>query len=557
MSGIPEKNGGRPLMQTNDPKTSETAFVEFLRNNDVLSVESAQRTLSALRTSPLPLDVVITELGLLTEDNLADWLRVYFNVPKVLLAEPFFLIDDLDNYDLEFAKTRAVLPIGFENDELLVAFANPLERSLVDTLKYYFDRDIQIRILPRKEISRAIDAVIARSDVPEADDDASAEHIAFDDDVDRLKDIALEAPIINFVARMAQNAFDAEATDIHIEPFSDRVQIRYRRDGVLSRTETVQKAMLSGIVTRIKILSGLNIVERRLPQDGRMRLSIRGAEVDFRVSIVPSMHGETIVLRLLRNVNVSTDLSALGFDDEACRKISKLAQSSNGMVIVTGPTGSGKTTTLYSLVSLLNKEGVKIFTIEDPVEYQLEGITQLQVNSAIALDFARSLRSVLRQDPDIILVGEIRDRETAQIAIQAALTGHLVLTTLHTNTAAGAFTRLRDMGVEEYLIASTVRGVIAQRLVRVLCTTCKDGDVQECSTCRGTDYSGRTVIYEVLESGPRLSKLLGAGASESDIVEQAVADGMTTMTQCASRLVETGITSKVEIARVLNMAVDT
>jgi general secretion pathway protein E len=476
---------------------SESAFVEFLRNNDVLSVESAQRILSAIRTSTLPFDVVVTELGLLTDGNLADWLQTYFCVPKALLPKPFFPVADLENYDLEFAKTRAAIPIGFENDELLVAFANPLENDLVETLEYYFNKDIRIRILPRKEILAAIDEIIARSEVTAAGEGGSTEHVTFDDDIDRLKDIALEAPIINFVAKMAQNAFDAEATDIHIEPFSDRVQIRYRRDGVLSRSETVPKTMLSGIVTRIKILSGLNIVERRLPQDGRMRLAIRGAEVDFRVSIVPSMHGETIVLRLLRNLNVSTDLSALGFDDEARQKIFQLAQSSNGMVVVTGPTGSGKTTTLYSLVSLLNKEGVKIFTIEDPVEYQLEGITQLQVNSAISLDFARSLRSVLRQDPDIILVGEIRDKETAQIAIQAALTGHLVLTTLHTNTAAGAFTRLRDMGIEEYLIASTIRGVIAQRLVRVFCRSCNEGDAEECATCRGTRYSGRTVIYEV------------------------------------------------------------
>ena len=248
------------------------------------------------------------------------------------------------------------------------------------------------------------------------------------------------------------------------------------------------------------------------------------------------MHGETIVLRLLRNLNVSSDLAALGFDDEARRKIFQLAQSSNGMVVVTGPTGSGKTTTLYSLVSLLNKEGVKIFTIEDPVEYQLEGITQLQVNSAIALDFARSLRSVLRQDPDIILVGEIRDKETAQIAIQAALTGHLVLTTLHTNTAAGAFTRLRDMGIEEYLIASTIRGVIAQRLVRLLCPSCRDGDASQCPTCRGTQYSGRTVIYEVLEAGGGLASLLGSSATEAEIVEQAVSNGMTTMAACASKI---------------------
>ena len=537
-------------------KTSESDFVEFLRANGVLSVESTYRLLAAIRSSPLPFDVVVTELGLLTEISLAEWLRTYFGVPQTVLPAPVSLMPGLETYDLEFAKTRAAIPIGLEKDVLLVAFANPLEKDLLDTLGFYFQQEIQISVFPRKEIMAAIDAAAAVSEIAVADDGSPAEQAAFDDDVDRLKDIALEAPIINFVAKMAQNAYDAQVTDIHIEPFSDRVQIRYRRDGVLSRNDTVQKSMLSGIVTRIKILSGLNIVERRLPQDGRMRLSIRGTEIDFRVSIVPSMHGETIVLRLLRNLNVSSDLSALGFDEEARRKIFQLAQSSNGMVVVTGPTGSGKTTTLYSLVSLLNKEGVKIFTIEDPVEYQLEGITQLQVNSAIDLDFARSLRSVLRQDPDIILVGEIRDKETAQIAIQAALTGHLVLTTLHTNTAAGAFTRLRDMGIEEYLIASTIRGVIAQRLVRLLCRSCQEGGAPECPSCRGTRYSGRTVIYEVLEVGAGLSALMGSGATEDEIVEQAVTDGMTTMAACASELINTGVTSKLEVSRVLNTVAD-
>lgn len=538
-------------------KTSESDFVEFLRVNNVLSVESTYRILAAVRSSPLPFDVVVTELGLLSEASLAEWLRAYFDVPQTAFTVPFSLAPALETYDLDFARARAAIPIGLENDELLVALANPLEKNLIETLGFYFQREIQVRVFTRKEILTAVEAAAALSEIAIADDALPAEQAAFDDDIDRLKDIALEAPIINFVAKMAQNAFDAQVTDIHVEPFSDRVQIRYRRDGVLSRSDTVQKSMLPGIVTRIKILSGLNIVERRLPQDGRMRLSIRGTEIDFRVSIVPSMHGETIVLRLLRNLNVSTDLSALGFDEEARRKIFQLAQSSNGMVVVTGPTGSGKTTTLYSLVSLLNKEGVKIFTIEDPVEYQLEGITQLQVNSAIGLDFARSLRSVLRQDPDIILVGEIRDKETAQIAIQAALTGHLVLTTLHTNTAAGAFTRLRDMGIEEYLIASTIRGVVAQRLVRLLCRSCPEGDVPECPACRGTRYSGRTVIYEVLEASGRLSPLLGSGATEAEIVEQAVADGMTTMASFASRLIDAGVTSRLEVSRVLNTVAET
>lgn len=371
-----------------------------------------------------------------------------------------------------------------------------------------------------------------------------------------MRDIALEAPIINLVSAIAQSGFDSGATDIHIEPSQDRIRIRFRRDGLLSNSEFVPRSTLAGIATRIKILAGLNIVERRLPQDGRMRLALRGNEVDFRVSIIPSVHGETIVLRLLHAQVPSLDLATLGFDPPARDTIADIARSPNGVLIVTGPTGSGKTTTLYSLVKDLNKEGVKIFTIEDPVEYQMEGVTQLQVNAAVDLDFARALRSVLRQDPDIILVGEIRDRETAQIAIQAALTGHLVLTTLHTNDAAGAVTRLRDMGIEGYLISATLRGVIAQRLVRVLCS-CAQGRSRghaeaACPGCSGQGYSGRRAIYEVLRMGPTLATALQRGASEADVEQQAIDDGMIPIKTCAARLIRDGVTDQKEIARVLN-----
>lgn len=531
-------------------EASELAFITFLQDKGRWSEEAAQRVRAALRTSYLPFDVVVTELGISRDDDLAEWLSEYLAVPRVAMPETDALSRSCESFDLVFGRAQGVIPFGIEDEEQVVALANPLDEAAVALLRYYFDAKLQIRVFPRREIASAIDSLAAlESSV--STDVASNGNLAFEEDVDRLRDIALEAPIINLVSTIAQNGFDSGATDIHIEPFQDRLRIRYRRDGLLSNSEFVPKAALAGIATRIKILAGLNIVERRLPQDGRMRLALRGKEVDFRVSIMPTVQGETIVLRLLHAQVPSLVLADLGFDPVACDAVADLARSPNGVLIVTGPTGSGKTTTLYSIVKQLNREGVKIFTIEDPVEYQMEGVTQLQVNPAVELDFARALRSVLRQDPDIILVGEIRDRETAQIAIQAALTGHLVLTTLHTNSAAGAVTRLRDMGIEEFLISATLRGVIAQRLLRALCS-CTGIRGSACQSCGGQGYSGRRAVYEILRMGPALASVLERGASEAEIEGQAVADGMMTMDACAERLVRDGVTDRKEIARVLN-----
>lgn len=533
---------------------SIASFITFLQDKGRWSDEAVQRVRASLRTSYLPFDVVVTELGISRDEDLAEWFSEFLVVPRVGMPEIELLARNCEGFDLAFARAHGAIPIGREGEDQMIAVANPLDGSAVTLLEYYFDAKLQIRVFSRREIISAIDALRSKTNAPT--DVPSSGNYDFEEDVDRLRDIALEAPIINLVSTIAQNGFDSGATDIHIEPFQDRIRVRYRRDGLLSNSEILPKATLSGIATRIKILAGLNIVERRLPQDGRMRLALRGKEVDFRVSVVPSVHGETIVLRLLHAQIPSLDLVDLGFDQTSRNAIDGLIQAPNGVLIVTGPTGSGKTTTLYSLVKKLNREGVKIFTIEDPVEYQMEGITQLQVNPAVELDFARALRSVLRQDPDIILVGEIRDRETAQIAIQAALTGHLVLTTLHTNSAAGAVTRLRDMGVEEYLIAATLRGVIAQRLVRVLCPCGKSEEGGSsgaaCHSCAGQGYSGRRAIYEILRMSPALSAALEARASEAEIEEQAIADGMITVAACAERLVREGVTDRKEISRVLN-----
>ncbi|RVI77387.1 type II/IV secretion system protein [Sinorhizobium meliloti] len=539
---------------TGSNSASIASFITFLQDKGRWSDEAVQRVRASLRTSYLPFDVVVTELGISRDEDLAEWLSEFLVVPRVGMPEIELLARNCEGFDLSFGRAHGIIPIDRDGEDQMIAIANPLDGSAVTLLEYYFDAKLQIRVFSRREIVSTIDTLISKTSAPT--DVPSSGNYDFEEDVDRLRDIALEAPIINLVSTIAQNGFDSGATDIHIEPFQDRIRVRYRRDGLLSNSEIIPKATLSGIATRIKILAGLNIVERRLPQDGRMRLALRGKEVDFRVSVIPSVHGETIVLRLLHAQIQSLDLVDLGFDQSSRKAIDDLIQAPNGVLIVTGPTGSGKTTTLYSLVKKLNREGIKIFTIEDPVEYQMEGITQLQVNPAVELDFARALRSVLRQDPDIILVGEIRDRETARIAIQAALTGHLVLTTLHTNSAAGAVTRLRDMGVEEYLISATLRGAIAQRLVRVLCScaTSEGGGCLSaaCPSCSGQGYSGRRAVYEILRMGPALAAALEARASEAEIEEQAIAHGMITVAACAERLVREGVTDRKEISRVLN-----
>src|SRR5439155_16265504 len=294
-----------------------------------------------------------------------------------------------------------------------------------------------------------------------------------EEDVERLKDLASEAPVIRLVNQLIARAVETRASDVHLEPFSDRLRVRYRYDGVLHEVEAPPAGLHAAVVSRIKIMARLDIAERRLPQDGRIRLTVRGHEIDFRVSTVPSLHGESVVLRVLDRSAVDLDYAKLGLPDDIIQGLQDALNLPNGMVLVTGPTGSGKTTTLYTGLLQLNSVARNIITVEDPIEYQLAGINQIQVKPQIGLDFVNLLRSILRQDPNVIMIGEIRDLATAEIAVQAALTGHLVLSTLHTNSAAATVTRLRDMGVEDYLIAATLKGVLAQRLVRRLCPSCK------------------------------------------------------------------------------------
>ncbi|WP_432288778.1 GspE/PulE family protein (plasmid) [Aminobacter sp. BA135] len=535
-------------------------FLSYLEHRAILTAPSIQRVSAAFRASGQPFDTVVTELGLLREDELASHLSAFLELPPAQddIGSP--PKEGIGGMSLGYLQEHALLPLEMSEQKLVLAVADPFARPTIDAVAFHCDRQVSLRILPRRVIAEHLDHLgkIAQAS-SEGDVEIESAYSLAQDDLDRLKDFAREAPIVRFVAETITRAVDEGATDIHIEPLEDQIRIRFRHDGMLTTVNTASLAMLAGISTRVKILSRLNIAERRLPQDGRMRIAVRGRDVDLRVSIVPSVHGETMVLRILDRASVELRLGKLGYDDDAQRNIARMAQSANGIVLVTGPTGSGKTTTLYSILSEITKPDVKVFTVEDPVEYRLNGITQLQINPAIDLDFATALRSVLRQDPDTILIGEIRDRETAQIAIQAALTGHLVFSTLHTNSAAGALTRLRDMGIEGYLLGSTIKGVIAQRLLRRCCSECTtapskpvSAEMAACTRCNGTGYRGRTVTYEMLHVSPEIAALIDGGASEAEIELAAARTGMTRMRAHAMSLSAGGTTTIEEVRRVLD-----
>ncbi|PSJ63456.1 GspE/PulE family protein [Kumtagia ephedrae] len=402
-----------------------------------LSQDGAGRARAALTSTSHPFDIVLTELGLLREDELARHLASILQLP---LFNDLFGLDAqlVDLVGLSFCEGSSILPLGMTDGVVSVAVSDPFSRGAIDALAFHLDRMPSLHIATRSQIAAQF-KLLRQGAEGEVLADAFDAYANLND-ADRLRDIAREAPVVRLVSRVINEAVERGATDIHIEPQEDNVRIRVRLDGLLLLAETVARSMHAGIVTRIKILAQLNIAERRIPQDGRLRAVVRGQNVDMRVSVVPSAHGEAIVLRVLDRSRVRLELEALGFDPAARARLTAMSQAANGIILITGPTGSGKTTTLYSMLKGRNSIDTKIFTVEDPVEYRLAGVTQLQVEPVIGLDFAAALRSVLRQDPDIILVGEVRDKETAEIAIRAALTGHLVLSTLHTNSATGAFT---------------------------------------------------------------------------------------------------------------------
>ena len=380
----------------------------------------------------------------------------------------------IDGVARDFLVSNGVVPIQVSETGVTFSALTPQDPFLLKALSMAVDKPISLSLGLDADITRAIQMYAQQSDTEEGVDDDTFSGQSDDEFIEHLKDLASEAPVIRLVNQIIHKAVDLGASDIHIEPFDDGLQMRYRVDGVLQDAADSPPANLApAIASRVKLLSHMNIAERRLPQDGRIMTRVKGHEIDLRVSTIPTVHGESIVMRVLDRDSIRLSLKSMGFSEDTLERYLKLLSSPHGVLLLTGPTGSGKTTTLYASLASLDSGRLKIITVEDPVEYQLRGVNQIQVQSQIDLTFSRVLRAILRQDPDIIMIGEMRDNETAKIAVQSALTGHLVLSTLHTNTAAGAITRLEDMGIERYLITSSVNGVLAQRLVRTLCEKCK------------------------------------------------------------------------------------
>jgi len=535
-----------------------------------------QRTLDRARRvaveSDQRLDAILIQLGLVSERGLADAYASLLSLPVASIDHYPTLEPVLpDRLSPAFLRHARAVPLAADDETLSLAVADPLDRFTQTAVAVATGRRIRLEIAVPIELEAALNRLYPEGDLADPGTEGDA---PLEDDAERLKDLASEAPVIRLVNLLITRAVETLASDIHIEPFEDRLRVRYRYDGVLHEAEAPPRHLAAAITSRIKIMARLDIAERRMPQDGRIKMAVRGQDVDFRVSTIPSLHGETVVLRILDRAAVAFDYARLGLSPAVIRKLGSALDLPNGIVLVTGPTGSGKTTTLYTGLLALNAVTRKIVTVEDPIEYQLQGINQIQVRSQIGLSFASLLRSILRQDPDVIMVGEIRDAETAQIAVQAALTGHLVLSTLHTNSAAAAVTRLRDMGVEDYLLTAVLRGIMAQRLVRRLCPDCRQAEPAApelvsrfglerrtmtrpimlshavgCSACRQTGYRGRAAIAEFLELGTEIERLIFARADHNTIERAAVAGGMEVMFDAGLAAALAGETTIEEVTR--------
>jgi general secretion pathway protein E len=525
------------------------------------------------------LGALLVTLGVVAQRDVVEALSAQLGVALVDARDyPEFPILE-ERVSARFLRDARVLPVRESEAEVVLAMADPTDAHTIEAVEMITGRSVRPLIAMPGDLESAIDRLYGNGKAGAAgvvgEVETRFDEASFDADIQQLKDLASEAPVIRLVSLILTNALEARASDIHIEPFENRLIVRYRIDGVLHEVESPPRRLSAAVISRVKILANLDIAERRLPQDGRIRLRVQGKEIDLRVSTVPTMHGESVVMRILDKGGVALDWARLGFDEDLKRTFSELLAEPNGILLVTGPTGSGKTTTLYTALDTLNRPDVKILTVEDPVEYQMPGINQIQVKPQIELTFANALRSIVRQDPDIIMIGEIRDLETAEIAVQSALTGHLVLSTLHTNDAPSSVSRLLDMGVEDYLLTSTVIGIQAQRLVRTLCPACrepyvavpevveefglhrfvKDGPVtlyhaRGCEACAGTGYVGRVCIMEIMPMTDGIRSLVMRHATAAELREAAIREGMQSMHDHGLRKVVQGVTTLEEILRV-------
>ena len=529
-----------------------------------LNAEDVDETLVAL----------LVRVGMVSERAMAE-------VQAGIVFEPLLKPADYPQHAVQtelsarFLKDQSIVPLSITGNVIELAFADISDDYARRAIAMASHCKVRSRVGVQSEIQAALERLYGGEDTQHGDIRNTDEFSELDEA--KLRDMASEAPVIRLVNQLVQRAVDSRASDIHVEPFENTLKIRNRIDGVLRDELSPPSEMGPAVISRIKIMADLDIAERRLPQDGRINVRVQGQELDIRVSTVPTMYGESVVMRLLQRDSVSLDFDSLGFTDEQRACLQRELAMPHGMIIVTGPTGSGKTTTLYTALNSLNTEQRKVITVEDPVEYNLEGINQIQVNASIGLSFASALRSIVRQDPDVIMVGEMRDLETAKICVQSALTGHLVLSTLHTNDASGSVTRLLEMGTDDYLLNSTLNVILAQRLVRLLCPHCKQAFDPEprivdefkleryvsvnqplqlhkavgCEECSSTGYRGRVGIVEILTMSDAIRALILRHASASEIEALACEEGMITMFEDGCLKAVQGITTLEEVARVI------
>ena len=552
---------------------------DILVEAGVISAQQLQEALSKQKILGKRLGKVLVDTGITTEDSIATTLAAQMSIPYINLNEITITPEVLTAIPDGIVRSHNLLPVKLEGNRLQITMSDPLDVFIIDEITFQTGYELEIGISPESQIEAAIKHYYGNSEsLQNAVDNLAAERkteVSLDESFFTtfdLNDEEQNVPIINLVNTIIQQAINDKASDIHIEPDEEVVRVRYRIDGILNELMKAPKTIQSELISRLKIMAQMDISEKRLPQDGRIKVKVQNKSIDLRVSSLPTVFGEKIVIRILDKSRLSLTLDQVGFDEDLLKLFKTLSSAPNGIVLMTGPTGSGKTSTLYAAINFVKSPEINITTVEDPVEYLIPSINQVQVRSEIGLTFARTLRSILRQDPNVILIGEIRDFETAQIAIESALTGHLVFSTLHTNDAASAVTRLIEMGVEPYLVASAVIGVGGQRLVRKICPSCREmyeitdkEDIEVlkengfnttklyygrgCLTCRKTGYAGRTAIHEIMTINDEIHGLILDSASARDIRQAAVKSGMRTMRVDGLQKAIKGVTTLKEVLR--------
>lgn len=563
------------MLHSMDINRKKLRLGDVLVNSGVISIDDLEKGLSRQKGTGRKLGEVLVDEGLVTEENIAKALSNQLQYDMVELQNVEIEEDILKLVPANVLKKYKVLPFEYSQDNMMlrVAMADPMDIAALDDINIITNMQVEPVVATTGSVMLAIDRYYGQAEVNSALEEYTREKESqMMEQEDLYSEDVNNSPIVQLVKGMIEQAVRQRASDIHIEPMERQVRIRYRIDGALYEKATYSVRLLPAMVARIKIIGGMDISEKRKPQDGRITQVVDRREYDIRVSILPTVYGEKIVMRLTSKNALTKEKSQLGLRPDELKKFDHILMNPHGILLVTGPTGSGKSTTLYTALSELNKEDVNIITVEDPVEANIDGINQVQVNNKANLTFASALRSILRQDPDIIMIGEIRDQETASIAVQASITGHLVVSTLHTNSAASTITRLADMGIEPYLIADSTIGVIAQRLVRRLCPDCKkakkasaddlellmrepDEDITiyepcGCPRCDGTGFKGRIGVYEIMEVSQPLKTIISKNGSAEDIKNKALEEGMNTLRMSATKYVLEGITSVPEMMRV-------